>query len=140
MTDEEPTGPLSAPPTAPEFIGESLTWMNEALDGLTTQIAEGLKPDGATAITVYAVLAQTHAMLAAATNLGRIADWLEGIELVDPSEQAAEEHDGDYHGICAMCGHPVTRRGNAFWTHDDPRRNQSLGGGHKAEPIPESVG
>ena len=90
---------------------------------------------------VSMIAAQTHATLAVAAQLGRIADWLGGVQLVDPMsvlEDDAEEVDDV--AVCVSCGHPITRRaGTTFWGHDDARRNKSLGGGHDAAPIPESM-
>ena len=87
--------------------------------------------------------AQVNATLAVAAQLGRIADWLGGVQLVDPMsvlDDEEGEQEVDEVGVCSSCGHPITRRaGTTFWGHDDARRNKSLGGGHDAAPIPESV-
>lgn len=118
------------------FINANVT---EAL-GALAQAAHFAERSDATA---QAAIAQGHATLAVAAQLGRIADWLGGVQLVDPMsvlDDEEGEQEVDEVGVCSSCGHPITRRaGTTFWGHDDARRNKSLGGGHDAAPIPESV-
>lgn len=119
------------------FINVNIT---EAL-GALGQAAHFAERNDATA---QAAIAQGHATLAVAAQLGRIADWLSGVQLVDPmsvlGDEEPSEQEGDEVGVCSSCGHPITRRaGTTFWGHDDARRNKSVGGGHDAAPIPESV-
>lgn len=120
------------------FIAANITEAMSAL-GQAAHFAE--RGDAA----AQAAVGQGYAILAAVAQLGRIADWLSAVQLVDPmsvlGDEEGDEQEADEVAVCVRCGHPILRRaGTTFWGHEDARRNyREGGGGHEAEPIPESV-
>jgi len=98
MTDDRT--PKPDPQEVADFVRTNLA---EALSGLG-QAAHFVARDDAAG---QAVIAQGYASLAIAAQLGRIADWLDGVQLTDPAQLLLE--DADAAEYCAFCGNEPAR-------------------------------
>lgn len=97
MTDDTP----DTKPDAEEVAAFVRANLSEALSALG-QAAHFVSRDDAAG---QAAIAQGYASLAIAAQLGRIADWLDGVQLTDPAQLLAEADIEP----CAFCGNEAAR-------------------------------
>ncbi len=115
MTDTTPTKPDAEEVAA--FVRENLT---EALSALG-QASHFVSRDDAAG---QAAIAQGYASLAIAAQLGRIADWLDGVQLTDPAQLLLEDV-GDVEP-CVFCGNEPAR-GTSLEAVDPHEEHPSCG-------------